>query len=198
MNTKTQQGEAGFTLIELLMAMAVFSFMLMIVTGGFLQVVRIHQAGVASRTTQQNARLVLDGLMKGVRAAATATAMDHGAKDLLCLARGSQTLEYAVDSSGNLRVGTLSGATCPDPAVITGSWSTVNDPTVLVSQFDVTTTPPLAPGLGTAMITLTLVSRNNLAALDATQTHCVPGSGSQFCAVTTLSSGAALRGGDGL
>jgi prepilin-type N-terminal cleavage/methylation domain-containing protein len=43
--------QAGFTMIELLMAMAVFSFMLMIVSFGFIQVVRIHQSGIASRAT---------------------------------------------------------------------------------------------------------------------------------------------------
>jgi len=198
--------EAGFTLIELLMAMTVFSFMLLIVTAGFLQVVRIQQSGIASRTTQQNARLVLDQLMKDVRSGATASAGGTVQLGYLCLAKGSQTLEYAVDAAGNLRVGTVAnlaaGAACPTPPAsylsLDGSaWRTLNDTGVKVTQFGVVATPPSPPGLGTAMVTLTMVSRNNLAALDAAGTHCLPGAGAQFCAVTTLSSGATLRGGDG-
>jgi len=190
--------QAGFTLIELLMAMAVFSFLLLIVTSGFVQVVRIHQAGIASRATQQNARLVLDTVIKDVRASASAGVGGTAQLGYLCLTRGSQALEYAVDGSGNLRQGTIvaPAAGCPAP-VFTTAWRTLNDTSTQVTQFALSATPAVTPGLGTAMVTLTVVSRNNLTALDATKTHCTPGPGSQFCAVTTLSSGAALRGGDG-
>ncbi len=191
--------QQGFTLVELIIAMAVFSFMMVIVSAGFIQVVRIHQSGIASRTTQQNARLVIDAIMKDVRQSALAATANPGQLNWLCLARGSQTLEYAVDGSGNLRVGAIAtpaSGTCPAP-VFNSTWRTLNDPAVTVTQFAVTTTPPTQPGLGTTMVTLTLASRNNLDALDATKTRCLPGAGSQFCAVTTLNSGAALRGGDG-
>ncbi len=191
--------QTGFTLIELLMAMTVFSFMLLIVSAGFIQVVRIHQSGIASRATQQNARLVLDSIMKNVRVSASAASANPGQRNWLCIAKGSQTLEYAVDPTGNLRQGTIANpapGTCPAP-VFNATWRTLNDSAVMVTQFAVTTTPAVDPGLGTAMITLTVVSRNNLNALDPTQTRCLPGSGSQFCAVTTVSSGSALRGGDG-
>jgi prepilin-type N-terminal cleavage/methylation domain-containing protein len=191
----------GFTMIELLMAMAVFSFMMLIVSAGFIQVVRIQQSGIASRTTQQNARLVIDSITKDVRISAAVTTGNPGQLNWLCLNRGSQTLEYAVDPSGNLQVGAIANppaGTCPVPA-FGGTWRTLNDAGTQVTQLTATTTPPIPPGLGTAMVTLTLVSRNNLTALDATKTHCVGGaSGAQFCAVTTLSSGASLRGGDGL
>jgi prepilin-type N-terminal cleavage/methylation domain-containing protein len=196
----TLQRQDGFTMVELLVAMAIFSFMLLIVSAGFLQVVRIQQSGIASRTTQQNARLVLDSLTKDVRVSAAAGVGNPGALNWLCLNRGSQTLEYAVDGSGDLRAGSIASppvGTCPAPA-FTASWRTLNDTGTQVTQFAVTTTPPVSPGLGTAMVTITLVSRNNLTALDATKTHCTAGGGAQFCAVTTLSSGASLHGGDGL
>lgn len=191
--------EAGFTLVELLVAMAIFSFMLLIVTAGFLQIVRIQQSGVASRTTQQNARLVMDGVVKDIRQAAQVGVGGAGQLNYLCLSKGSQALEYAVDGNGDLRVGVVANpaaGTCPAP--VFAGWRTLNDSSVKLTQFRATTTVPLKPSLGTASVVLTVVSRNNLNALDATQTHCTPGSGSQFCAVTTLSSGAALRGGDGL
>ncbi len=198
--------KAGFTLIELVMAMAVFSFLLLLVSSGFIQVVRIHQAGIASRSTQQNARLVLDALAKDIRVSALASSATVTSQyDRLCLAKGSQTLQYAVDTTtGDLKVNTITppaAGTCPAPANFTG-WRTLNDDIVRVEQFRAVTTLPAQPGLGTAMVTLTLASRNNLNALDPAsnppRTRCLPGAGSQFCAVTTLSSGATLRGGDGL
>ncbi|MDB5179058.1 MAG: hypothetical protein JWN01_1001 [Patescibacteria group bacterium] len=191
--------EQGFTMVELLMAMAVFSFMMMIVSAGFIQVVRIHQAGIASRTTQQNSRLLIDAVSKDIRQSATATVVATAPLQRLCLTRGSQTLEYAVDATGNLQVGMLISppGSCPVPLFGVG-WRKLNDPMVKVTQFAAAATTPVQTGLGTVMVTLTLASRNNLNALDLAQTHCLPGAGSQFCAVTTLSSTASLRGGDGL
>jgi prepilin-type N-terminal cleavage/methylation domain-containing protein len=189
----------GFTLVELLIAMAVFSFMMMIVTAGFIQVVRIHQSGIASRATQQNARLVLDTITKQIREAGTATVGTGRTAQLtqLCLTKGSQNLEYYVDGNDNLWVGANPApGSCVAPTVMT-DWNKLNDSTVRVKQFVATTTQAVAPGLGTVMVTLTVASNNNLDALDATQTRCLPGAGSQFCAVTTLSSTAGLRGGNG-
>jgi Tfp pilus assembly protein PilW len=187
-------------MIELLVAMTIFSFVLLIVSAGFVQVVRIHQSGLASRATQQNARLIMDAITKDIRQAATAASGGTAQLGTLCLAKGSQTLQYAVDSAGNLRAGTIAtpaAGTCP-AASFTSSWRTLNDAAVQVTQFALTTTPAVNPGLGTSTVTLTVVSRSNLSALDSTQTRCLPGSGAQFCAVTTLTSAAALRGGEGL
>jgi prepilin-type N-terminal cleavage/methylation domain-containing protein len=193
------KNQRGFTLVELLIAMAVFSFMMMIVTAGFVQVVRIHQSGIASRATQQNARLILDAVSKQIRQSGTAIVTAGGTSQLtqLWLTNGSQ-LEYYVDPSGDLWAGTNVGSCGPpsDPDHLPG-WSKLNDPTVAVTQFLATTTAPVHPGMGTVMLTLTLASKNNLDALDSTKTRCLPGAGSQFCAVTTLSSTASLRGGDG-
>ncbi|HSX01673.1 MAG TPA: prepilin-type N-terminal cleavage/methylation domain-containing protein [Candidatus Saccharimonas sp.] len=193
-------GQEGFTLVELLVAMAIFSFVLVIVTAGFVQIIRIHQSGIASRATQQQSRLVMDSVIKDIRQSGTAAVGGTAQLSTLCLTKGSQTLEYAVDINGDLRVGTIAppaAGVCP-AAVFTSAWRTLNDTTGQVTQFAATTTPAVTPGLGTAMVVLTIASRNNLNALNATKTACLPGSGAQFCAVTTLSSGAALRGGDGL
>jgi prepilin-type N-terminal cleavage/methylation domain-containing protein len=194
--------ERGFTMVELLIAMAVFSFMMMIVTAGFVQVVKIHQSGIASRTTQQNSRLVLDAVSKDIRLAATAATANPGQKNWLCLARGSLTQEYAVDTNGDLQVGTIPSqapGVCPPPnfSDTARGWRRLNDPSVEVTQFAAATTAGVQTGLGTAMVTITMASRNNLDALDTSRTRCLPGPGAQFCAVTTLSTTAQLRGGDG-
>lgn len=201
---QSRAAEAGFSLVELLLAMAVFSFMLLIITAGFINVVRIQQSGVASRSTQQSARLVLDSLMKDVRAASVARVRETGQNDALCLDTGGQTLEYAVDSNGDLRVASIgslaASSACPVP-VIDSSWRRLGDSPVKTTQFNVVGTDPVNSGLGTVMVTLTLVARSNLDVLNTDPvlpgTRCEPGSGAQFCSVTTLSSTASLRGGDG-
>jgi hypothetical protein len=157
---------------------------------------------------------VLDSVIKEARASAAAAQGSSGSLRWLCLSRGSQSRQLAINTdisnlpanpnNGILRIGTITtppAGACPAPPadfLTRADWQTLNDSGVLVSQFTVVTTPPVQPGMGTAMVTLTLVSKNNLTALDATKTHCQPGAGSQFCAVTTLSSGASLRGGNGL
>jgi len=189
--------EQGFTLIELLMAMAVFSFMLIIVATGFVQVVRVYQSGIASRTTQQNARLIMDDIVKLIRTSEAAVVVDDSVfYSHVCLTRNGQLLEYGIDASGNLRQGVITDDTCPLP-VFDSSWRVVNDPAVQVTNFRLDTTPPNNNGLGTVFVTLTLASLNNLGNLNATKDACLPGVGSQFCAVTTLSSTASLRGGEG-
>lgn len=197
--------QTGFTLIELLLAMAIFSAALLIVSAGFVNVVRIHQAGLASRSTQQNARLLLDDVTRTMRNSATvkpvAERIVSGVTVVsrVCFQNGSQILVYAVDTNGNLRQGTTTNPNCP-ALVIGSNWRTLNDSSVRVMQFTVDSTGRVGPGLGTAMVTMTVASNNNINALDpaTNYTTCRPGAGSQFCAVTTVSSTATLRGGDGL
>jgi prepilin-type N-terminal cleavage/methylation domain-containing protein len=193
-----QAGQEGFTLIELLVAMTVFTFMLMIVTTGFIQVVRVHQAGIASRTTQQNTRLVMDAVMKDVRQGAAATIGGSGNLNTVCLSKGSQATQYAVNGTGYLMSSVITAAAaaaCAPPNNFTG-WKTLNDTSVTVTRFIVTKSAPTGPGMGTVTVTMTMASINN-PTLNAAKTACLPGAGSQFCAITTLSSTAALRGGDG-
>src|SRR5207245_2457162 len=141
--------QQGFTLIELLMAMAVFSFMLIIVATGFVQVVRVYQSGIASRTTQQNARLIMDDVVKLIRTSEAAVVIDDSAfYSHVCLTRNGQLLEYGVDPSGNLRQGIITDDTCPLSA-FDSSWRIVNDPAVQVTNFRLDTTPPNNTGLGT-------------------------------------------------
>lgn len=197
------QKQSGFTMIELLLAMAIFSMALVIVSAGFINIVRLYQSGLASRSTQQNARLLLEEVSRTVRDSGSATpvVVTTGVGGVtvvsrVCLQNGSRIVVYAVDGAGNLRQGTTTVPTCPAPA-FDSSWKTVNDSTVRVTQFAIDSTGKVGPAGGTVMMTITVASKNNLDNLDDTtnKTTCRPGAGSQFCAVTTLSSTATLRGG---
>jgi prepilin-type N-terminal cleavage/methylation domain-containing protein len=57
----------GFTLVELLVAMAVFSFVLLIIVIGFMNIVSIHNAALASNQAQDSVRSAMDQMVQGVR-----------------------------------------------------------------------------------------------------------------------------------
>jgi prepilin-type N-terminal cleavage/methylation domain-containing protein len=67
MSTADSQFQAGFTMIELLVAMAVFSFMLLIIAVGFINVVRLHNEAVASNQVQDSANAAMQELVQAVR-----------------------------------------------------------------------------------------------------------------------------------
>lgn len=57
----------GFTLVELLIAISFFSFLLLFVTFGFVQVNRIFTKGVTVKTIQETSRGVLEDISRAVR-----------------------------------------------------------------------------------------------------------------------------------
>src|SRR5688500_10704829 len=83
---------SGFTLVELIVALAFFSFMLLIVSAGFLQIGRIYQSGVSLRRTQQAARSVTTEIAREVRGASSISSVSG--VDRLCLERGSNVVDF--------------------------------------------------------------------------------------------------------
>jgi prepilin-type N-terminal cleavage/methylation domain-containing protein len=70
--------QGGFTLVELTIALALFSFTLLIMTVGVIQLFKIYQAGIGIRNTQQSARLISEELSRTARdAGAVYAAGDH-------------------------------------------------------------------------------------------------------------------------
>ncbi|MCE7936478.1 prepilin-type N-terminal cleavage/methylation domain-containing protein [Candidatus Saccharibacteria bacterium CPR2] len=59
--------QSGFTIIELLLAMAVFSFVLMITVAGFIQVNRSYTKGITVRRAQDSARTIVEQLSREIR-----------------------------------------------------------------------------------------------------------------------------------
>ena len=57
-----KQREQGFTIVELLMALAVFSFVLVLVTTVFIQIFRTYTRGITRKEVNQSARLLLDDM----------------------------------------------------------------------------------------------------------------------------------------
>ncbi len=198
-------------MIELLVAMAVFSFMLLIVSTGFIGIIKINQSTNASRLTQQSARLIIETLERNLRASSQVVVTPdttYGATlTRLCLFDDSQYTEYVVDTNGDLRQGTIPsmGGTCPSQTQpILNGWNKINTNNVTsgatdgvkVQRFLVTTTA--VGGIDGGMVTIDLSMTGQGVQdtdLNSAKTSCLPKAGSQFCSVTTLTTTAVLRGG---
>lgn len=180
---------AGFTMIELLVAMTVFSFMLVIIVVGFMNVVRLHNSALASNVAQDNARTAIDELVRAVRDSATVvspTVVDATSNSLcLASAKGVQQIYY-------LNAGALTRAddctTRANPVAITST-------SVNVTNFGAT----LRTG-GPAIVkpevelSVTVGSANGTTTGSGANIKCGPSNAErEFCSVVTLTSGAVPR-----
>lgn len=199
--------QSGFTLVEVLLAMAIFSFMLLIVVSGFLLVVRQYESVVAMRKAQQNVRYAGDDLSREFRRASnvpgsivvTPTA-DPNLKTI-CIKKGGASSFYQVDASGSLnRYDYPSGSVCNSsgtPHPVTGSDTYV---VRLVAASNVVVNPAgVGAGNGpdgNLSVTLDIkVSTFDKTRLDPATLNCLPGPSISFCAVAALSTTVEARGG---
>ncbi len=176
--------QRGYTLVELLIAMAVFSAVLLITSVGILAVLKVQQNGLASRNTQQNGRFALEDMVRTIRTASAVVADQSVQPNTLCLTLPSMRVKYYVDSATNVlrkaEIDTTDPAACSQTP--TGVAITSSD--VVVSAL--TTTP-----VGANPISLELVL--TISTPQASGGVCSGTSGS-FCATTTFTSAANLRG----
>lgn len=194
-------------MVELILAMALFSFVLLIITTGFLNVVRLHQAGRASRDTQQNTRFGMEDIVRDARTAYRAEIISTDPlKHKLCLfitpGPGGGT-QFYVDGDKlrkkrfDVTVGSNYFNLC-QAQPLNPADSVVSSSDVAVREFLVTkvVTPPAFPGdepPESIQLRLAIASTSDSTLISGT--NCQPGaSGSQFCAVTILTSSASLRG----
>jgi len=103
--------QSGFTLVELTLAMAIFSFALIIFVSGFQTIMKLYQTGLAMRDTQQSARIAINrivvdarGSSSAVVGAATTTTVQGGTTSVepICLFNSNGMIYYYVDSNGDL------------------------------------------------------------------------------------------------
>jgi len=178
--------EAGFTLVELLVAMAIFSFMLLIVVSGFINIVHIHNQAVAANIAQDNARTAMDELVRGVR---TSNGVLPSAAGTLCLtntSNGQQILYYV--AGGILNRADSPRCTAPGVNVqaITSSIVSVTSFSAVVGTVGVP-----KPEVN---IALTVASNNGTTSGTGATVKCGPTAADRtFCSAITLTSGAVPR-----
>jgi prepilin-type N-terminal cleavage/methylation domain-containing protein len=179
---------AGFTLIELLMAMTIFSFMLLIIVVGFMNIVRLHNQAVASNQAQDSARTAMNELVRAVRdsgGVTTATTIPSG---LMCLASTTgQPQQYYVQT-GSLKRADGCGAPYANPHQITSDGVQVSDfsPVIETSGPDITKSQ--------VKISITVGSANGTTTGSGANLQCGPSAADRtFCATVTLTSEAVQR-----
>ena len=193
--------QRGFTLIELLIAMAVFGFMLLIVIVGFLNVVNIHNAALASNQSQDSARAAMDLLVQAVRDSTgtptitngVAPGLADGNYDVLCLQSPSGYEDYyVIGSPAQIVSGSVTscGDTAPTNVV------PVTSTTQAVSYFHAlqqtsSNQPNWRPEIE---LTLTLGSSNGTTNGTGAALSCNNNNADRaFCSIVTLTSGAVPR-----
>jgi len=186
---KLRKDERGFTLVELLVAMSVFSFMLVIVVVGFINVVHLHNEAIASNMAQDNARTAMDELVRAVRDSAGTITPTAGPNGTLCLGapQGGQERYYYLVAGVLTRADNCT--THSNPASITSS-------SVQVTNFD-----PIVQSTGpkvkkpVVQLTVTVGTAGNGTTVGAGASLACGNSNASrtFCSVVTLTSGAVPR-----
>jgi prepilin-type N-terminal cleavage/methylation domain-containing protein len=179
----------GFTMIELLVAMAVFSFMLLIIVVGFINIVRLHNQALASNTSQDNARTAMDELVRAVRDSAGVVTPAPGVPaNTLCLA----------NASGPQRVYYLNGGILyrADDCTSRVNAVAVTSTAVQVANFVATVKTAGASILKPQVeLTVTIATTGNGTTTGSgASIACGPSTADRtFCSVVTLTSGAVPR-----
>jgi len=206
-----KQQQAGFTIIELMIATLVFSVILLIITAGIISLTNQYYKGVTSSNTQSVARSVMDTITQDIQfSSGTLTpprTSSNNAVQYFCTGNNMYTYKLgfqlkdgvglAADQTNSALVTSpVVGGSCPSPATVTGfptsgTHRELLNPGMRVANLNIT--PGASSNSWTVEIRLASgdsdllnnpqpVNPNN----PATQTSCRSGSGSQFCAVSEL------------
>lgn len=187
--------QAGFTLVELVISMAIFSFLLLIIVVGFLNIAQLHDEALATDQSQNSARSAMDELVQGVRNASSVispTAVGVPASTMcLATADGGQQIYY-IDNKVLYRsddCATSTTWTAPEPA----NTYALTDSGVQASVFQATVD---TGGLGITEpeVRLKLTVGSNNGTTNGAGTSCLTGTVNHaFCSIVTLTSGAVPR-----
>lgn len=184
--------KSGFTLVELVVAMAVFSFMLLIVVEGYMNIAKLHDQALAGNQVQDSTRTAMDAMVQAVRDSTGAVSPTFGspASNTLCLASDSTSDQDFFVSGGVL----YEANTCTAPAVansqaLTNSSSQVTSFKATIKTGGTGVTEPEVE------MTLTLASNNGTTTTSSQGvTTCNnTNQAREFCSVETLTSGAVPR-----
>lgn len=192
--SKQNTKQAGFTLVEISLAMAIFSFMLLVVSMAYINIGRLYSASTAARNVQQNNRFAMEQI---TRVARTSTTVDTTARSI-CF-NPTQTVFYLRSVSGDANRNELHQATITGA----GNCGTFNPaaPTNLMNDVTLTSAGSFAAQIatdtgvdGTLTLTMWMVGRTDLLNTVGSDLRCRQTSGSEFCAVNRLTTTVELRG----
>lgn len=120
MHADNKQRQAGFTIVELLVAMTVFSLVLVAAAASIIQIGRMYYKGVITARTQDTSRAIIDEISRSIQFSGEeptfATTTDPSGDEIHAICFGSTRYTYKIDA----QVGTdpyglfkdVGGATC--------------------------------------------------------------------------------------
>lgn len=196
-----KNSQSGFTLVEITLAMAIFSFMLLVVSVAYINIARLYTASTSARNVQQNNRFAVEQITRVARSAGSATTSDKnsdGGVSWICFNSkvGSQLFyleSLGVSYKNNLHQ--VAVGSCPTPdqppnvAGVSGNEVINSDNTYAARLVADTSAGRLAT------FSLWMVSKTDL--LDTTDPNtlqCKSGPGNEFCAVNKLTTTVEMRG----
>lgn len=186
--SKVVTKQAGFTLVEISLAMAIFTFMLLVVSMAYINIARLYNAGTAARNAQQNNRFAMEQISRVGRTSIAATATPTS----ICFTN-SATVFYlkSVDANSPYK----------NELHQARSQKGCSDQSQLVSDTTLTSAGNYAAKItsdrsssGTITVSLWMVSRTDLLKTVDDTLQCKQTSGSEFCAVNKLTTTVELRG----
>lgn len=184
-----QTKQDGFTLIEISLAMAIFTFMLLVVSLAYINIARLYNASTAARNVQQNNRFAMEQISRVARVAKTATVTTTPYQGICFKSQASEAYFYLrnIGNGDALKNELLQAKSCGTPGA---------NPQVLT-----------APGSYAARLTadtsvessvtirLWMTSRTDLLnTVDLANLSCKGGAGSEFCAINNLTTTVGMRG----
>lgn len=196
---KHKRSVAGFTLIELLLAMTFFSFVLVLISTGFIQISRIYQNAVISKTAQNTVRQIVERISRDAYAGDTFFVVEDSAEypNALCFGVGSSGRYYWDKIGFTLKRSVVNSC---DEARDNGDL--VHES--LLAVYDVSAVPvyPTAASTNQSALSLELtIGRANISGtdfVDEATLRCNPQPELlRLCSVVTLSTSIAARGGGG-
>lgn len=181
-NLKPRQ--AGFTLVEISLAMAIFTFMLLVVALAYINIARLYNAATAARNVQQNNRFIMEQITRVARSAHDVVVTDRS----LCF--GGQAFVMVADAANSAQT-SLHQVSVRDCSNLSDSSSdqVLTSPGVYVAKMQTDTS---ASGMLT--VTLWTASRVDLLQTTGNDLQCRQASGKEFCAINKLTTTVQLRG----
>lgn len=192
MSRQTTQ-QAGFTLVEISLAMAIFTFMLLVVSLAYINIARLYNASTAARNVQQNNRFAIEQISRVARISSEAQIVANQGQVVkgVCLrSKTGDQLFYlrSLDAADVHKNELVQASDC--------NYTSPSSPQTLSSAGAYAADMAVDTSVsGTMTVTLWMASKTDLVGtVDATGLQCKPGAGAEFCAINKLTTTVELRG----
>lgn len=179
--------QSGFTLVEISLAMAIFTFMLLVVSMAYINIARLYNANTAARNVQQNNRFAMEQISRVARTAGRAQYISEGDITGVCFNPKSGSQLFYIQNN-QLRQVTVNDCASLPTAEQPGQVLTSGGTNAVKISVDSSVTD-------TVTVSLWMASKTDLVGtVDGSGLQCKQGAGSEFCAVNKLTTTLELRG----